>query len=138
MLNCRTNKYSWIACQVFFSLALMTGLIGCGPSLSNVDGTVTYKGEKVKGGMLIFSPTAGEPAAATVKEDGTFTLKTGTSAGAIAGKSSVSYSPPSGEASTDPKKEGKPSPYAGLVVKTPSVEIKSGKNTFSIELERGK
>jgi hypothetical protein len=123
-------------CQILFVLAISAGLVGCGPNLAQVDGTVSFKGEKVKGGMLIFSPEAGEPAAATVKDDGSFVLQTGTAAGATVGKSSVTYSAPGGEASTDPKKEGTPSPYAGLVTKDSTVEIKPGKNTFNIELIR--
>jgi hypothetical protein len=51
-----------------------------------------------------------------VQEDGSFVLKTGTNEGAVVGKSRVSYTPPGGEASTDPKKEGKASPYVGLTV----------------------
>lgn len=133
-----TNSGRWFACQTLFVLAFMAGVAGCGSNLAQVDGTVSFKGEKVKGGMLIFSPENGEPAAATIKDDGSFVLQTGTSSGATTGKSTVTYSPPGGEASTDPKKEGTPSPYVGLVPKDTSVEIKPGKNTFNIELTRGK
>jgi len=128
-----------VVLQTVALLVFTTILVGCGPSLSPVTGTVKYKGEPVKGGMLIFSPEGtGESAAATIKDDGTYALQTGTSSGAILGKATVVYSAPGGEASTDPKKDGKPSPYFGLVVKTPKVEIKSGGNTIDIELEKGK
>jgi hypothetical protein len=132
----KLNRCQWFACQFLFVLIVSTGLVGCGPNLAQVDGTVSFKGEKVKGGMLIFSPEGGEPAAATVKDDGSFVLQTGTSAGATVGKSTVTYSAPGGEASTDPNKEGTPSPYAGLVTKDSTVEVKPGKNTFNIELIR--
>jgi len=128
--------FAW---QVLFCTALAAFLVGCGPTLSPVTGTVTYKGEKVKGGMLIFSPSGeGVPASATIQEDGSFALKSGSSDGAILGKATVTYTPPSGEASTDPKKEGKASQYVGLVPKDATVEIKSGANTLNIELIRGK
>jgi hypothetical protein len=138
-LNCRMNIRGWLVCHIVFSGVLIAGLAGCGPNLAQVDGTVTFKGEKVKGGMLFFSPEAGDgaPAAATVEQDGTFVLKTGDATGASLGKSKITYSPPSGEASTDPNKEGTASPYVGLVPKDATVEIKPGKNTFNIELTPG-
>jgi hypothetical protein len=119
---------------VCFTFTLM--LVGCGPSISPVTGTVTYKGEPVKGGTLIFSPVGeGTAATGTVQDDGTYVLKTDTSNGAQVGKVKVTYSAPGGEASTDPKKQGIASPYVGLVPKTPEIEVKSGANTIDIELE---
>jgi hypothetical protein len=142
------NRYTasrrFLVCQTFLFVAFAAGLLGCGPNLATVSGTVTYKGEKVKGGMLIFAPvgegaaTPGDPAAAAVQEDGSFVLKTGGTDGALVGKATISYSAPGGEASTDPTKQGKASPYTGLTTKDKSVEIKPGVNTFNIELIAGK
>jgi hypothetical protein len=135
----------WFASQVILFLALSVALVGCGPSTAPVKGTVTYDGAKVNGGTLIFSPikegsnTPGPPGAAMVQEDGSFTVKVGDSEGAVVGKCAVSYTAPSGTASTDPKKQGTPSPYSGLVPKESTVEIKSGANSFNIELvKKGK
>jgi hypothetical protein len=135
----------WLPCQAILFLAFAAVLAGCaGPTLSSVSGTVTYKGDKVKGGTLIFSPAGeganpGPPSSATVQEDGTFAVKTiEGSGGAVVGKCTVGYTAPGGEASTDPKKQGTPSPYAGLVPKETSLEVKPGANTFNIELVQGK
>ncbi len=141
----KVNSCRWLLCQAMLLLAFVAALAGCGPSLSSVSGTVTYKGEKVTGGTLIFAPiaegtnAAGPPSTGTIQPDGTFVLKNNNgAAGGVVGKNTVSFSAPGGEASTDPKKDGKPSPYAGLVVKDTPVEIKSGANTLTIELVKGK
>ena len=135
-LNRCTPARRWFPWQVLLSLAFLAVAVGCGPSTSGVSGTVTWKGEKVKGGTLIFSPIAegnnnpGPPGSATIQEDGSFKLDHG----AVVGKNKVGYTPPSGEASTDKKKQGTPSIYVLLVLKDPIVEVKSGTNTLTIEL----
>jgi hypothetical protein len=136
------NRFSlrWLA-QLVLALGFISALVGCGPSIATVHGTVTYKGEKVKGGTIIFSPvkeganSPGPPAAGTVQADGTFVLKSEAGSGAVIGKNNVTYTSPGGEASTDPDKEGTPSPYINLVPKDSSVEVKSGSNNFTIELK---
>jgi hypothetical protein len=143
-VKCGTISQRWLVTRVCLFLVFTGGLVGCGPNLAEVSGTVTFKGEKVKGGMLFFSPATegkanpGAPAAATVQEDGTFALKTGTSEGAMVGKTAVRYSAPAGEASTDPNKQGTASPYSGLAPKEATFEVKPGKNNFNIELVPGK
>jgi hypothetical protein len=79
----------------------------------------------------------GPPAAGAVGADGAFTLKSD-AGGAVVGKNNVTYSAPGGEASTDPTKEGTPSPYINLTPKDPVVEVKSGTNNFTIELKRSR
>jgi hypothetical protein len=139
MLNSGSYRNSVTACALLFA-AFSVALVGCGESTSPVTGKVTYKGEVVKGGTLIFSPIAdgrglpGTPASATVQPDGTYTLERG---GAIVGKNMVSYTAPPGKPSEDPDKEGEISPYANLVPQTKEVEVKSGKNVIDLQLEPG-
>jgi hypothetical protein len=133
-------RLSWkpaILCAVFSAL-----LMGCGgETLAPVSGTVKYKGEAVKEGSLVFSPVPkdkelpGTPASANVKADGSYSLITGAGKGAVVGKHTVLYTPGPGIESKDPSKEGTPSPYNKLVVKTAEVEVKPGTNKIDFELE---
>jgi hypothetical protein len=116
-------------------------LLGCSGSEGRVSGKVTYNGQAVTGGTVIFAPlgtgtdaNAGVPASGAVKPDGTFVLGTqGAATGAVIGRNRITYAqpptPPGGTA-------GAPvaAPYAGLVPKQQEVEVKAGSNTFDIEL----
>jgi len=78
-------------------LTLSVGVVGCGGGAAPVKGKVTYKGEPVKGGSLVFSPLAegGKAASGDVKEDGTYTLTTNKPGdGAKPGHYRVTYTPP--------------------------------------------
>jgi hypothetical protein len=61
--------------------SLLLGLcIGCGPTApkreyADVAGKVTYKGEPLKTGTVMFQPSSGEFAAGEIKSDGTYSLK---------------------------------------------------------------
>lgn len=61
-----------------FAFALLTaGLVGCssgGVKKVTVDGTVTYKGERVPSGILRVVGAGGEFATTPLRADGTFTL----------------------------------------------------------------
>jgi hypothetical protein len=66
-------------------VALLGSLIGCGPdnglNLARVRGKITYKGEPVGFGDILFYPddtkgTVGPGASATLKSDGTYILST--------------------------------------------------------------
>ncbi|MCI0461438.1 MAG: hypothetical protein L0Z62_31190 [Gemmataceae bacterium] len=124
-----------------FCLVFSVALVGCGGAgnLAPVSGTLKYKGEPVKGGTLMFSPTGeggqtGKPTSASVKEDGAF--KTGE--GALVGRHRVTYTPPeqklTEEQRTNPKYIAPPPPYMNLVAKPAEVEVKSGDNTITLEL----
>lgn len=74
-------------------LSALTGLTGCGSSsapLAAVTGSVSYQGQPVGGGIIVFTPdtsrgTHGPMAHAEIQADGTFTLHTEDAAGAVAG-----------------------------------------------------
>jgi hypothetical protein len=130
---------------IVLGLALSLAMMGCGESAPHaaVSGKVTYMGEAVKGGTLVFGPVGagkvGQPATATIKPDGTFVLGTNsTSDGALIARHHITYSPPPQELTkeqrTDPTYIAPLPAYMGMVPKQAEVEVKSGRNSIEIEL----
>ncbi len=120
-------------CAFVFAAVLLSG---CGGG-ATVSGKVTYKGDKVTGGNVTFSPVAkdgakaGTPVTATLNADGTYSVT-----GATAGKNKVSFAVAT---SADPVvlkpgESAKPAPFSGLMVKDQDVEVKGGTSTVDIEL----
>lgn len=136
------------ACRWFALTCLFALVAGCGRGNSNlapVTGKVTYNGELVTGGTLIFSPVGGEspgkPATAEIRADGTYVLTTDEAGdGGRIGPQTVSFTPPEQELTeeqrTNPNYIAPPPRYAQLVPKEPQVEIKAGDNLIDIELLR--
>lgn len=135
-----------LACGFGGMLALSL-LVGCGSSngKGKVTGKVTSAGQPVTGGSITFAPLAApasgaeggaRPATGRVAEDGTFSLSTDEEGdGALIGRHSVVYSPPSAATET-PDPRTPPSPYFGLAPKEREVEVKDGSNEFTVELVR--
>ena len=72
------------------SLLVATAIAGCGPDnglhLAKVRGKVTYKGEPITYGTIMFEPEQGPPAIGSINSDGTFVLSTENSGdGAVVG-----------------------------------------------------
>lgn len=129
---------------VVASSALLMGCGGSDFSTADVSGTVTLNGQPVTGGTIMLTPIAtgdsklpGKGAAGRVQKDGSFVLTTYEEGdGAIIGKHSLSYIPPTateGAANAKPGTVFK-SPYSGVKPKKPEVEITSGDNTLTVEL----
>lgn len=127
-------------------------LAGCGSkgaeyTVAPARGKVVCQGQPVKGGHITFRPVqaaqgkagiTGRPASAEVKEDGTFVLSTyGKEDGAVVGKHEITYLPAVTGAQSYQEKP-RPSPYAGMVPKPKEVEVKPGRNEFTIELVPGR
>jgi hypothetical protein len=82
------------------AVALAAGLAGCSPgnglSLGRVSGKITYKGQPVPFGQIMFMPddskgTKGPPALGTISSDGSYTMSTEESGdGAVVGYHRVS------------------------------------------------
>jgi len=78
---------------------LLVGTVGCGPGnglkLARVSGKVTYKGEPLKNGTIVFMPdetkgTTGPQAIGTIMSDGTYILSSESSGdGAVVGHHKV-------------------------------------------------
>jgi len=85
--------------RLVFLVPLIAALGGCssgnGLTLAKVKGTITYDGEPVRGGEVLFVPdaakgTVGPPAAGTISEDGSYLMSTQESGdGAIVGVHNV-------------------------------------------------
>jgi hypothetical protein len=79
--------------RLFFALAFIVSLMGCGPSgpkTARTIGKVTYKSQPVKFGSVIFQPETGKVASSIINPDGTFELWTNKQGdGAIIGKHRV-------------------------------------------------
>ncbi len=140
---------------VCFSLSLgLLSLVGCSNNgqmpTAPVSGRVTYDGQPVTGGQLMFDPKGegdapGKPGAAEIREDGTFTVSTYADGdGAVVGKHMVSYAAPGPQQENAAVSSGVPtesqattaSPYEGLVPKVTEVEVEGGENTLEVELVR--
>jgi hypothetical protein len=80
---------------------VLIAAVGCGkrtPELSDVRGTVYYRGEPIRGGTIVFAPDpdrggAGPLAIAEIQSDGTFRLRTDGERGAVVGWHRVTISP---------------------------------------------
>jgi hypothetical protein len=59
------------------ALAVLLPAAGCGKGTGTVTGTVSYKGNKLKGGYVIFTPEdgKGQGCQASIMEDGTYTAE---------------------------------------------------------------
>jgi hypothetical protein len=83
----RLRTASWVV--LFASLSLA----GCGtgtPPLAAVSGHVSYRGQPLPSGVIVFAPDSakgsnGPVASAVIQSDGSFTLRTGESSGAAVG-----------------------------------------------------
>lgn len=137
------------------SLLILT-LVGCGGAneqmqTAKVKGKVTFNGQPVVEGELLFAPDGGgdepgKPGAAKIQPDGTFTVSTyGNGDGAVIGTHKITYiAPPprqmneqedvsSGTPSNSTEKPV-PSPFAGMVTEQQTVEVESGTNELEIKL----
>ncbi|HZZ81612.1 MAG TPA: hypothetical protein VFE62_24130 [Gemmataceae bacterium] len=60
---------------VGFALFVCGLLVGCGPSIGEVKGTVTYGDQTVKTGKVIIFGSDGVPKTADIQRDGTYSIK---------------------------------------------------------------
>lgn len=124
-------------------------LVGCGGSLKlatgKVSGKVTHNGQPVTGGTITLVPIAkkdvkeaGLSARCAIQSDGTFKASTyGQFDGAVIGKHTVVFSPPSVETpvvADGAHAQTPPPQYAGLTNDVTNFEVKAGDNTIDIKL----
>jgi hypothetical protein len=71
-----TFSSRWVSVGVLGLVALVVAASGCGGTKKvTVNGTVSYKGQPVSGGMLQFvGPKGGAPSAASIQQNGTFII----------------------------------------------------------------
>jgi hypothetical protein len=85
----------WLANGVLFAVLTVT-ITGCGSGVKvvPVTGKITYKGNVIAAGIVMFVPEQGPAAMGDIASDGSYRLFTnGVGAGAIPGMHAVSISP---------------------------------------------
>ncbi len=153
LLTDRILRRSWMLSVVVVAGGVAVALTGCGGSsgakaTAGVNGKVTFNGQPVTGGSIMFSPIAsgtdapGKAGSGSIQPDGTFKVSTyATNDGAVIGRHQVRFTAPAGEAGVEAadghSAPGKPSPFEGLVPKTGEVEVKASGNDITVELVAG-
>jgi hypothetical protein len=143
-MNARPGWSGWIL-RLAPIVVFLVILSGCGNPKYPVTGKVLFKdGTPLPpGGMIFFSPVDSSnhtAARAYLEEDGSFTLSTDSEGdGSLLGKFKVSIKPPpQGRGEDDPKTNTHiidPKYYSGDKSGI-ELEVKPGKNEFSITVER--
>ena len=128
-----------------------TLLIGCtsqAPDLHPVGGWVTFEGQPLAYGTILFQPERGPLATGAIGPDGVYMLQSGEfGEGAVAGKHAVSFLPPPKEfivsaeeleqyAGPPPVKEQPflPSRFLSPETSDLTVEVRADENTFDFDL----
>lgn len=124
-------------------MAVLAGCSKDGFPTAPVRGKITYKGQPVGSGTILFNPEGDRPAATgEIKADGSYVLSTyGDGDGAVLGKHSILIT--ALEDMTDKLPEQRsatpkaiiPSKYLGSDTSGLSEEVKEGQNTFDFELK---
>ena len=72
-------------------VAVLLGMVGCGPSYKSLEGVVTLDGKAVEGATVVFAPAdgSGNTANGLTDANGRFTLTAGNKKGALAGNYKV-------------------------------------------------
>ena len=140
----RIRMQSWILIAVISAVASAI-FAGCkrGPELVPVSGKVTYKGQPLKHGNILFQPSAGPPAKGEIGPDGSFTLSTlKNNDGAVIGKHRVQVictAPPAKPANPDEEtpsaKSLIPEKYSNYATSEITVEVVKGGGPYLIELK---
>jgi hypothetical protein len=129
------------------SLFLALALLGCGPSVTEVSGTVTFKDRRLTSGSVIFVGQDGESSSSAIAEDGSYQIENAPVGPVRIAVASHPREPPGlkrppGQAAPlreDPK-DGTvkiPKKYEDHKTSDLSYTVKRGSNTFNIDLEPG-
>jgi hypothetical protein len=136
--------------QVCLTLAICAtvSVAGCGAKgdagATVVRGQILYRGDPVSGGMIVFSPNperggSGEPIAAVLQEDGTFTLTAPDGKPVPAGWYRIAVAPRAGSVgapTADRPYPGLPRRYRNPALSGLEREVKAGAdNVVCLDLE---
>ncbi|MEZ6132711.1 MAG: hypothetical protein R3C59_28930 [Planctomycetaceae bacterium] len=135
--------------QAVAGITIAVILAGCGgkdpnlPETVSVSGTVSFKGEKLTDGTVMFHPQGGtgHPATGEIGENGIFTLTTfDASDGAVVGNHIVTVQqfPRGANPGFEEEAPGYvkfPKKYTEVRTSDLLVEVKAGANTLNLELE---
>lgn len=140
----RTRTQPWVLI-VTMSLVVSAVFGGCnrGPEMAPVSGKVTYKGQPLKHGNILFQPSIGPPAKGEIGPDGTFSLSTfKTNDGAVIGKHRVQVicvdpqaKPANPDEETPSAKSLIPEKYSNYATSEITVDVVKGGGPYSIDLK---
>lgn len=126
-------------------LVAICSLAGCAqkPTVAVVTGTVTYRGNPVSGGIVMFVPPSGPTATGTIDSQGNYRISTfGLGDGALPGTYPVSIRPvPPGGEMKQKRSPGTvtsdelPSKYTDHRSSNLTAEVKEGNNVVNFDLE---
>lgn len=144
MMRCNART---LRCWLWLGVSL--ALVGCsrGPELAPVQGLVTYNGQPLSFGSVMFQGPSGPPATGRIGEGGAFQLEVrGLGPGAMVGLNRVRIScyetqspdfQPSGEAEMSLGRSLIPLKYTNPRTSPLSVTVTPGDNQVSLELTDG-
>lgn len=130
---------------VMISVVVSAVFAGCnrGPAMAPVSGKVTYKGQPLKHGNILFQPSVGPPAKGEIGPDGSFTLSTyKKNDGAVLGKHRVQVicvdpqaKPANPDEETPSARSLIPDKYSNYVTSEITVEVAMGGGPYAIDLK---
>ena len=138
------NVFALSCRQMWLLLAVIVGadLVGCGPppppkrEFAPVTGKVTYQGQPLKLGQIMFQPPSGSVIVGEIKSDGTYSLD------GVVGSNSItiiSKDPQPEMKADDPKSKKAPKSYIPEIYGTPSsnlrFDVKAGPNKADFDLK---
>lgn len=141
-MQMRTNEVQSWACVLIYGLAIGS-LAGCGGAppapkrqYADVVGKVSYKGEPLKMGQVMFQPTIGAVTIGDIKGDGTYSFKGVIGPNTVTIVSEDKSGPMSAD---DPKSRQPPKSHIPAKYNTTNsglkFDVKAGKNTADFELK---
>jgi hypothetical protein len=135
-LNLEIRNLRLWRCGILFAATVGSLTVsGCGSrwEMGQVAGSITYKGQPLPEGTVMFVPEKGLASAGGIRPDGTYRLFTKRPwDGAVVGKHKVCVAPPFEASSPNyPKFSGK---YQSQETSGWEVEVKSGENTFDFDI----
>lgn len=147
-MNARTQRSFrpfWISAVGVLLAAVSAGGCGRGPSLAEVTGMVTYRGNPVPNASIVLQPQEGPPALGTSGGQGQFSLATGGRPGAVPGPAIIAITAyddvrtiPAGDLDPEGLSEVRsriPEKYALVATSPLTIEVtSSGANHFNLEL----
>lgn len=140
----------WKRLKILTLLIVMSVAAGCdrGEKLGRVFGTVTYQGQPVTAGILVFSNhQAGVHMTAELNSDGTYELQTAGGFGLPLGTYQVAVNPPMAEppvlgspnpAPRVPPSNNIPPKYRDFETSGLTITVGEGENPFDIEMQPGR
>ncbi len=129
-------------CAVALLVFVGAVCVGCGSGVPQLSGTVTLDGSPMSTGQVVFKGDNLPTAYAEIQSNGTYVVKTGSSAGLPAGTYQVSVAAYETLPSTDPtqppdRKLISPKKYESPKNSGLSFQVIPGSNTYDIELVSG-